>query len=53
MVTPYVIETEDVLDQYIKEFDKKMDELRDAIHGGARPVISKIEKRGGRKGVRQ
>jgi general secretion pathway protein D len=51
MVTPYVIETEDVLDQYIKQFDQKMNELRDAIYEGDRPVISNIEKKGGRRGV--
>lgn len=51
MVTPYVIETEDVLDQYIKQFDHKMNELRDAIYEGDRPVISNIEKKGGRRGV--
>ncbi|MCK5611330.1 hypothetical protein KAR91_56190, partial [Candidatus Pacearchaeota archaeon] len=33
MVTPYVIETEDVLDQYIKEFGQKMAELRESLHG--------------------
>lgn len=33
MVTPYVIETEDVLDQYIKEFGQKMSELRENLHG--------------------
>ncbi len=32
MVTPYVIETEDVLDQYIKEFGHTMTELRDNLH---------------------
>lgn len=28
MITPYVIETEDVLDQYIRQFQEKMQELR-------------------------
>jgi general secretion pathway protein D len=32
MLTPYVIETEDVLDQYIKEFQGKMNELRQELH---------------------
>lgn len=31
MLTPYVIETEDVLEQYIKEFQGKMGELRDEL----------------------
>ncbi len=32
MLTPYVIETEDVLDQYINEFQGKMNELRRELH---------------------
>ncbi|MDR9500586.1 MAG: type II secretion system secretin GspD [Desulfurivibrionaceae bacterium] len=32
MLTPYVIETENVLDQYITEFAGKMDELRQELH---------------------
>jgi general secretion pathway protein D len=32
MLTPYVIETENVLDQYIKEFQGKMNELRQELH---------------------
>ncbi|MEN8257562.1 MAG: type II secretion system secretin GspD [Thermodesulfobacteriota bacterium] len=32
MLTPYVIETEDVLDQYINEFQGKMSELRQELH---------------------
>lgn len=32
MLTPYVIETEDVLDQYITEFQGKMSELRQELH---------------------
>jgi general secretion pathway protein D len=44
LVTPYVIETDDVLDQYIQEFGKKMDQLRDALHKDNKPVISSIEK---------
>jgi general secretion pathway protein D len=32
MVTPYVIETEDVLDQYIKEFEHKMSGLRESLY---------------------
>ncbi|MBU0680660.1 MAG: type II secretion system secretin GspD [Proteobacteria bacterium] len=32
MLTPYVIETEDVLDQYINEFQGKMNELRQELH---------------------
>ncbi len=32
MLTPYVIETEDVLDQYINEFHGKMSELRQELH---------------------
>ena len=32
MVTPYVIETEDVLDQYIKQFGQKMAEFRESLH---------------------
>ncbi len=32
MVTPYVIETEDVLDQYVREFGNKMNELRREIN---------------------
>ena len=28
MITPYVIETEDVLDQYIKKFQEKVNSLR-------------------------
>lgn len=32
MLTPYVIETEDVLDQYINEFQGKMNGLREELH---------------------
>jgi len=32
MVTPYVIETEDVLDQYIKEFEHKMSGFRENLY---------------------
>ncbi|MDA3785985.1 MAG: hypothetical protein PF568_03720, partial [Deltaproteobacteria bacterium] len=32
MLTPYVIETENVLDQYITEFAGKMNELRQELH---------------------
>jgi general secretion pathway protein D len=32
MITPYVIESEDVLDQYIREFNKKMDKLRQELN---------------------
>jgi general secretion pathway protein D len=32
MVTPYVIETEDVLDQYIKEFEQKMSGFRETLY---------------------
>ncbi len=31
MITPYVIESEDVLDQYIREFQKKTGDLRDQL----------------------
>lgn len=34
MVTPYVIETEDVLDQYVREFGDRMKELRSEINPG-------------------
>jgi len=33
MITPYVIETEDVLDQYARNFGAKMDELRNKLNG--------------------
>ncbi|MBU0675804.1 MAG: type II secretion system secretin GspD [Proteobacteria bacterium] len=33
MITPYVIESEDVLGQYVKSFDGKMDELRKKLAG--------------------
>jgi len=33
MITPYVIESEDVLDQYIREFKKKMNDLREKLTG--------------------
>ncbi len=36
MLTPYVIETEDVLDQYITEFQGKMSELRQELHRSPR-----------------
>ncbi len=32
MLTPYVIETEDVLDQYINSFEGKMNDLRNQLH---------------------
>ena len=32
MITPYVIETEDVLAQYAENFNKKMSSLRDKLH---------------------
>ncbi len=32
MVTPYVIETEDVLDQYVREFDQKMSAFRKELY---------------------
>jgi general secretion pathway protein D len=32
MLTPYVIETETVLDQYIHEFQGKMNDLRQQLH---------------------
>lgn len=38
MVTPYVIETEDVLDQYIKQFDQKMSELRENLHESVKTI---------------
>jgi general secretion pathway protein D len=34
MITPYVIDSEDVLDQYIKQFDAKMQELRQRLRKG-------------------
>ncbi len=33
MITPYVIESEDVLAQYIRQFQEKMDELRQEVSG--------------------
>lgn len=33
MITPYVIESEDVLDQYIRQFQEKMNELRQEVSG--------------------
>ena len=33
MITPYVIESENVLDQYIEQFQKKTNELRHEIYG--------------------
>ena len=39
MVTPYVIETEDVLDQYIKQFGQKMAEFRESLHLTEQPRI--------------
>ncbi|MCK5195751.1 MAG: type II secretion system secretin GspD [Desulfobulbaceae bacterium] len=40
MVTPYVIETEDVLDQFIKQFGQKMAELRESLHTSKQPLSS-------------
>lgn len=38
MLTPYVIETEDVLDQYIREFKGKMTELRQELRSDVKSV---------------
>ena len=32
LITPYVIDSEDILDQYIREFNKKMTELREELN---------------------
>jgi len=32
LITPYVIESEDVLDQYTKDFEQKMNQLRPELH---------------------
>ncbi len=32
MITPYVIETEDVLSQYVESFNKKMGQFREQLH---------------------
>lgn len=34
MITPYVIESEDVLGQYVKQFDQRMADFRRRLHGG-------------------
>ena len=46
MITPYVIETDDVLDQYIKKFQEKMQGLRPGIRGKDTAVAqtAKVEK---------
>jgi general secretion pathway protein D len=46
MITPYVIETDDVLDQYIKKFQEKMQGLRPGIRGKDATVAQavKVEK---------
>jgi general secretion pathway protein D len=36
MITPYVIESEDVLGQYVKSFNEKMDGFRKRLNGGER-----------------
>lgn len=44
MITPYVIESDDVLEQYIKKFQEKMQGLRQGLDvkqpaAAARPVV--------------
>jgi len=34
MITPYVIESENVLDQYVKSFNEKMDDFRKRLNAG-------------------
>ena len=38
MLTPYVIETEDVLDQYIREFSGKMEQLRHELNSDVKDI---------------
>jgi hypothetical protein len=40
MITPYVIESEDVLDQYIRQFQEKTNELRQELSEKKRPKKS-------------
>ncbi len=40
MITPYVIESEDVLDQYISQFKLKMDELRGELTGAESQIMT-------------
>lgn len=46
MITPYVIESEDVLDQYIQKFQEKMQGLRPGVRGKDATVAQavKVEK---------
>ena len=44
MITPYVIESEDALDQYARSFGAKMDELRKKLHGDKVDKADKADK---------
>ena len=43
MITPYVIESDDVLDQYIKKFQEKMQGLRPGIRGKDTAVAQTVK----------